>query len=404
MHIYTSRDYVTAFIDRNPSSLMVSPPFYPDQDTLLRLLNGSVNRYSIGLSLHLAGLTPSLNLPAPGWDWGQSYDTNVETGHRPSDALLSASRLPSTLFLILSAYAIFGIGWQFGGRLPAYLMSALYILNPVILMNGRRAMLEGSLFAFGLLIVWLAILIVKGRKNGYWWLLFTLVAGIALVSKQTGVVYVGGALGWIGLTELIRALISRSKSGFVTFGFTLIKLIASGIFMILIFIALSPSLWNDPLARFKDLVEQRQILLDIQVGGDPNAPTTIPQRIEGMITQPFLTAPQQYEVSFWAGAKAITDEVEQYMASPLSGLQFGIVGGLLLTLLAGVGIVATVGQWRSWQIGLLVWLAVVVASLLVNPLPWQRYYLPLLPVMTVLSGYGLYWLIEQFRQRARSSV
>src|SRR6185436_15124453 len=131
MHIYTSHDYVTAFIDHDPSGLMVGPPFYTDEDPLLRLLNGSVDRYSIGLSLQLAGLTSSLNLPVPGWDCGLSYDRNDETGHLPCDSILVASRLPSTLFLVLGAYAIFGIGWQFGGRLPAYLMSGLYTLNPV---------------------------------------------------------------------------------------------------------------------------------------------------------------------------------------------------------------------------------------------------------------------------------
>src|SRR5262249_33553487 len=130
----------------------------------------------------------------------------------PSDALLTIARIPSTLFLVLSSVAMFGIGWQFGGRLPAYFMSGLYTLNPIILLNGRRAMMEGSMLAFGLLTIWLAILISRGRTNWRWWVLFTLSAGLTLASKHTGVVFVGGAFGWITIDEIARFFDARTTS------------------------------------------------------------------------------------------------------------------------------------------------------------------------------------------------
>ncbi|MBZ0290378.1 MAG: hypothetical protein K8I30_22325, partial [Anaerolineae bacterium] len=40
------------------------------------------------------------------------------------------------------------------------------------------------------------------------------------------------------------------------------------------------------------------------------------------------------------------------------------------------------------QWGVLPWVLLTLASLLANPLPWQRYYLPWLPVATVLAGVG----------------
>jgi hypothetical protein len=164
---------------------------------------------------------------------------------------------------------------------------------------------------------------------------------------------------------------------------------------VLLFVALSPALWNDPVARFGDLIAQRQMLLDIQVASDPNAPTTLAQRVEGIVSQPFMVTPAHYEVAFWAEAAAITAEINAYMASPLSGVQFGVALGLPLTLLAGWGVVSAGRGWRTWEIGLLVWLGITAASLLVNPLPWQRYSLPLLPVATALSGVGLVSLVRR---------
>jgi hypothetical protein len=389
MQIYMSRDYVTAFIDRSPTSLMVNPPYYIDDDPWLRILNGSVNRYAIGLSWQLAGLNSGMLPPRPGWDWGLDYDRNVEIGHRPSDALMTAARLSSTLFLALSVGVIFGIGWQFGGRLPAYFMSGLYALNPIILLNGRRAMMEGSLLGFGLLTSWLAILISQGRTSWRWWLLFTLSAGLTLTSKHSGVVFVGGAFGWIGITALAKLFGGQAtplKSKFNHLGTTILKLILSGVGTVVIFIALSPALWSDPFARLGDLIAQRQMLLDLQVASDPNAPTSMIERMTGIVEQPFLIPPTHYEVAYWANATTITAEIEAYMASPLSGLQFGVLLGIPLTVLAGVGIVAAAHDRTRW--GLLVWFLITAASLLVNPLPWQRYYLPLIPIVTVLSGIG----------------
>ncbi len=111
-----------------------------------------------------------------------------------------------------------------------------------------------------------------------------------------------------------------------------------------------------------------------------------------------------YEVASWRGVAVIAAEVDRYMVSPVSGIHFGVPIGAPLTLLAGLGIVALL--WPplrpggSWLSGMLVWLLVTIASLLVNPLPWQRYYLPLIPVATALVGVGMASLARVARQRA----
>jgi hypothetical protein len=125
--------------------------------------------------------------------------------------------------------------------------------------------------------------------------------------------------------------------------------------------------------------------------------------------QPYLTPVMHFEVAYWANAETITAEINRYMASPLSGLQFGWFIGLPLTLLAGVGIAACL--WpifhpqQSWalSLGLLLWLGVTIVSLLVNPLPWQRYYLPLYPVATLLTGVGLQAAVRLFVQKRKQN-
>ncbi len=447
MQITMSADYETTFQAGEPGSLAVHSPYTVDSPELLRLINGSVNLYTIGLSWHVAGMNVS-DLPNI-WQWPLSYEDNVAQGNRPSDALLNVARLPSALFLTLSAAVMFGIGWRLGGRPLAYIVSGLYAVNPVILLNGRRAMQEGSFLFFGLLTVLIAIFIshrqTEREANGrnaskvVAWIGLVLAGGLALASKHSGIVFVAGAFGWIFLAEMARLFTSHPthsapassetsqekfasldpspqppprirRGGEITdtirmlFAFSL-KQIACGLLVVAVFVALSPALWNDPVARLGDLVNEREKLLESQVVANPDAPTTVAQRVIGIVTQPFMLPAQHYEAAFWGGSAVVRNEVARYMASPLSGIQFGLLIGLPLTLLAGWGMLKAargqvISRGQSW--GLLAWLAVTVASLLVNPLPWQRYYLPLLPAATILAGIGLLQAIQIVQKRLQS--
>ena len=397
MQIYASHDYATAFIYGAPERLTTDGYYEIDTDPHLRILNGSVNRYAIGLGWHLAGYTNGDLPPRPGWDWGLSYERNVETGHRPVDGLLAASRASSTVFLALSVIVLFGLGWQLCGRGLAWIASGLYAVNPILLLNGRRAMMEGSLLFFGLLTIFIAATISKKRAQGelglwLWWLGLIISGGLAIVSKHSGVVYIVGALGWIFVADLLRR---RWRDVLMT----IVKLAASGAVMFAIFIALSPALWNNPQARLQDLLRVRGELIDIQVIADPDAPMPLAERIREIVTQPFMTPVAQFEVGGWSDFSVITAEIEHYMASPLSGVQFGNFIGGLLTVLAIVGMVSVIRQGLTWQIGLFVWLAATLAMLLVNPLPWQRYYLPLIPIVTLLASLPINTLLTQFVNR-----
>ncbi len=168
----------------------------------------------------------------------------------------------------------------------------------------------------------------------------------------------------------------------------------SGVLMVVLFVALSPALWNDPAARFVNLLEERARLLDIQVsiaGGALN----FPQRIEAILLQPTIRPVMYYELDSWSTVEPILAEMARYEASVVRGYPTGIIGAVIL-LVAGVGLVVALRRGARYA-GLLLWLGLTAITLLVNPLAWQRYYLPLIPVIAVLAGLGIARLLHDRR-------
>jgi 4-amino-4-deoxy-L-arabinose transferase-like glycosyltransferase len=385
MLIYLSRDYQTAFIEHNPGQLTTEPPYTVDSDPHLRILNGSIAPYTIGFSRHLFG---KLDDKLTGlWQWGASYEDNARAGYRPLDDVLTASRWPAAVFFCGSIAVMFAMGWLYGGRITAYSTSLLYTLHPILLLYGRRAMHEGALLFFGLLLVLAALLIANGLRRWQVWPALALLGGLTLASKHSGILYLGIAWGILGVTLFWE----RSWRGYIL-------LFLAGAASILIFVILSPALWNNPPARTGNLLEVRGDLLEMQVAGQP---TPLIDRIKGIITQPYIEDIQYYEVGFWGDSPEIRQEVQDYESSPLSGLPRGILIGAVTMLAACFGLFELLKVRRPLGIGLLIWLGLVIASLLVNPLPWQRYAMPLFPVTSLLVGIsiaGLYHRISALKK------
>lgn len=388
MQIYATRDYFTAFVDGESQTLITQPPYYIDSRPYLRLINGSVQRYVTGFVLHQQGKSPADFQLEPGWNWGLSYEENVAASWLPSDTILMPGRYVSVSFFIMSMVALFTLGYLLGGRAVAYPATFLYALNPILLLNSRRAMMEGSMLAFGLLTLLIAAWIVTRSKCRVCWLLLPIVGGLTLASKHSGGLFLAGAWGWIFVVSLF------SKQ-WIVIGKRTAQLIISGILAIAIFVGLSPALWHQPLARLGDLTHTRAELLAIQVSIDNDAPTTISKRLQALIVQPFMTPEGYYEMASWERAEAIHDEIAVYTTSGLAGIPNNIWLGGVLTVLALWGSVSLVQQsngnphTRMMMIGMGLWLALTGMALMGNPLPWQRYYIPLIPIYALLAGYGI---------------
>ena len=407
MHIYSVLDYFTAFVDRNPAELMTSPPYPIDSRQHLRLLNGSFQRYAAGFALAITGHTPADMTAAPGWNWGLSYADNVAGGWLPHQDVLIVARWASALTFLGSIGAMFGIGMAIGGRGIAYPATLLYALHPIILLNVRRSMMEGSLLTFGLLTLWVGVWIAKQVYTGnvrWWaWGLLALCGGFALASKHTGAIFLVGAWGWVAIALL--ATLRQRGWGVTLRQLTLLGI--SGVVALALFVALSPALWNAPFARFGDLLAARTELLEVQVLVSPDAPTTLSYRLWTLVREPFIATPSHFEVVSWGEAAPIVAQIQAYQASGWAGLQAGYWLGTPLTLLALWGAVLIFTRRSDYRLplyGLAFWLVVTSGALLATPLPWQRYVIPYLPITCLLAALGIHHtvgLVYKFAQRTR---
>lgn len=398
--IYTSRDYAYQFIQRDLSRLVYTPDpaSLPDPDAAtqqdLRLLNGTVTRYSIGLAWHLAGLTvEDVNQQ---WLWGAGWDYNRDNGHLPSEALLTLARTVSALMAALTVPAAYGVarllwGDAVGGRAAAYALSAFIALHPVILLNGRRAMMEGALLLFTTLSVLAALAYLRADAGRRWaWALTLGVSvGLAVASKHpAALIALPLALG-LGLVWLMEAAQQRRIPWR-----TLAQLTAAGGLSLGVFFVLNPAWWSDPLAVVAEVLRLRAELLSGQMaffGAYPDAGAAL----SGAVTHLLSGVPQYYEAPQWADF--IGAQITAYEASPWAGLR--LPGGLAVGL--GVGL-AALGAWRLLhlderrvQVLAAAWIAGTLSLVvLLTPLGWQRYYLPGLPAYGALIalGVGQLWL------------
>jgi hypothetical protein len=401
--LYSSHDYATLFIRRDPQALRVG---YPTQTELeyLRIADSTTSRYTIGFAWHLAGYSES-DLPTANFAWNADYATNQALGLIPDQRLLVVMRLPSALFLAFSTAVIFGIGYCFGGPRMAFFVSGLYVFNPVILLNGRRALQEGSLLFFGLLTVLFGIVIALRRERGRrvplpLWLGLIVAGALTLVSKNNGFIYIVAAFLWVFLPEMLRPRLRRLISSGI-------KLAVCGVLLIALFVALSPGLWSDPPTRMKEAALARLSAMTGQMRNDPEAPTSIERRISDILTQPFMRPLAHYEAGFTNTLDGQRDVIAAYDASPISGIHFGALG-IPLTGLALFGIVANflprLRPYRSpsLSVGVLTWLVINIGVLLWVPLPWQRYFLSLIPIATIFAAVGLWSLVGLVRVRVQS--
>ena len=370
--IFMSRDFAWQFLTGDFDRLRYSdtPPDAQEQE--LRLLNGTLNKTLIGLAWHLADFrVDELNEQ---WDWTASWEHNLADGHMPAEPLLRAARWPSALLMAGGVFLIFALGRQTGGPATAFLASLAYALNPTLLLNGQRAMMEGGLIFFSLLSLLAAL---RFARSGALWpaLLLGLGSGLALAAKHSAVFTLLAIFAGCGL-YLLR---QRPRA--------LLRLALAGALALLLFLALNPAWWANPPARIATTLRMRQELLAEQseryIGyQSPGA------ALAGLWRRVFVNQPQYFEAPGWQAPLAA--QIARYQASPWPGLSPGAAGAPATLLLGATGLWALLRQpgptrhvIGSWALFTLAW------TTLLTPLEWARYYLPLYPVVALLTACGL---------------
>ncbi len=411
--IFMGRDYYYQFVQRDLELVTYHDPPISATEQQLRLLNGTVSKYLYGLTTHIAGYTiDDLN---DQWDWGAGWNYNQQSGRVPSSELLLTARWPSALMLAASVVVLFAIGMTLGGRTAAYSASLYYALNPVVLLNGRRAMMEGGLALFGLLTVLAGIWFLR-RRDWRTALLLGIASGLAIASKHTATFTVVAAFGVCGLYFVLLTLTPAPTPPLRLHGrgekktpssLRVGQLVFAGVVALVVFYALNPAWWGDPVGRAQEVLEERGKLLDGQTAAFGGYEDTV-DKLAGFLRQSFIVHPAYYEDDRWGGYSYIGNQIEDYESSPWGGVS---IGGSLPGALVVIVLVA-LGGWQLWHrprvdkavrlvIGL--WaLAMVLATLLLTPLEWQRYYSPVYPAIALLGGMGIAAFVDRTTGRSRN--
>ena len=380
--LFQSRDFEAILSD--PGSLAWSAGHEPDPTLSYRLLNAPLPKYVFGLGRWFAGVDEAE--VSVDWNWSQDWETNLSRGALPPSKVLMAGRIASTALLPFAALFIYLSGKKLGGPEVGVLAAALQGLNALLLVHGRRAMAEGTLIAAICFGLW--TLLESDRRP---WL-----AGIGM-AFAVGAKHSALALVPVGVLAVLWPAGPAPE--------TRRRLTAIGLFF-LVFLAitllLNPVVWSDPFLGFKEIFEVRKSLVQDQVQAQAIASQlaiSVPlrgiDRLAVLIAHLFLAPPQFEEVGNYRAELA--SSVGRYLAVPGHTLLRGpILGGLIL----GLTLAGLIFGLRSLRPGsgpstrpvalLLLSTAALTVSLYVGiPLPYQRYYLPLVPFVCLWSGLAL---------------
>jgi len=380
--IWMSRDYGYIFQSGQLDRVRYSADPVEPTEQHLRFITTSLVKYLVGFAWDLAGYTADdLNEQ---WDWGADYDWNMRDGHMPAREVLLIARAVSTTMLALGMGVVFALGWALDGRPAAYLASLFYSLHAVVLLNGRRAMFEGSMQAFCLLTLLAALWFLRSRG----WLpalLAGLCGGLAISAKQPALFSVGITLGFCLLFLLSRSDLRKEPILYA-------RWIAGSALVPLVFFALHPALWDAPFSRITEALSGRYWMLQFQLEYYGSYHSLI-ERLAGFWRYVFVAQPQYFEAPGWDAY--IGSEIALYQSLPWRGLIIGgtTLGALLLALAALAGLVSLIRARceRPPACALIAfWSAALMLTIFfVTPVGWQRYYMMAYPALGLLAAAGV---------------
>ncbi len=391
--LYQSRDFERWLSD--PLSLAWDSTNPDDYDQVYRALNAPLTKYVLGIGRRLAGFGPES--VATDWNWSKSWQENKDAKGLPSDSLLRGARLAVTLLLPFSLLLVFRSGEALRSRRMGYIAAFLLATNALILLHDRRAMAEGVV-TFGVCLAILGMLEADRRP----WLAgaSAALATMAKYSSAPMLLINFLACAWIPSQD-------STKKTKIFKNLLIFMLVAAFIMFVL-----SPIAWTHPLEALTQIWGARQEFVQKQVDTlrvlQPNQVLeTMPTRIAIMLGHLYLT-PLQFE-EFENYNTQVTAMSEVYLSNPMHTLFRNVVGAGLALLLTIFGIVAGFRNLRALKDGytkrniVLLFTATalqILALLIANPLPYQRYWIPIVPFVCVWMAYGVEELVSLKKKQA----
>jgi hypothetical protein len=331
------------------------------------------------------------------WNWSMTWSENEMAGALPDASLLWIARFPQVLVLWMTILLLTRITFRVAGSLGAFTTMVVFGLNGQVLLHARRAMSE-SLLLFGMVLAVLAAVELAQRKgrSGFW----TLLAGFALAeavsAKYSGLLafpVVLVAAMFMAPGRPVRTWLRRS-------GITLLILALSGGICFAIF---NPFYLSNPLEAAHSVVRAREEFQMEQTAAIQQAEpgwmlTSWPVRTVAMMYESFFAPPAFWDVINYAAITKTSEDA--YRTSVWGGIPSLPLLQAVWCLLVLVGLAAGLVRWRNRGMDgpaliLWIWFLTTVGGILwAVPILWQRYYLPLIPVLSVWAGIGMAWFVN----------
>jgi len=351
-----------------------------------RLVDPPLTRYFIGVGRSIAG-KQALETD---WDWTKSWEFNKQSGALPEPDLLLVGRMGVALFFPFTLWGVFHLGKAAGHTSLGWACLILTSTNALVLIHTRRAMTE-SILLFGMVYSLLAILTLKKHR----WLVAIPIA-IAFNAKYLAAPMLLVALGAIIWSPPLRVESIKYKI------FSLAALLC--IFGLLTF-AFNQVLWSNPFHALQEAVSARSQLMSAQVDligrlNPSQAPESIGGRMLALIVQSFIAPPAIADVGNYVENTAIAET--NYNSKALHSLFRGFIGGGFFLIITVTGLVFWVvvniirgrkaGVQKRTSILFIAAFFIQTGIMLITiPLTFQRYYLALVPFITMFAAFG-FWI------------
>lgn len=383
-YIFMSSDFEAFW--KHPFSLAWTTNSDVDLRMHYRMIDAPLGRLIIGLGRFIL----RAEALSQDWDWSKTWEENRQAGALPGAELLHVARLSTTLLLPLSMFFLYLVGRQMSGEWGGLFASLLLGVNMLVLLHARRAMGEGAL-TFGVSLAIWSLLYADRRL----WLTGIGLA-LAINAKHSALALLPAALlavAWM-ISPAAELPWKKRLWRLVTREMHMLTVLAA------VTLALNPFLWRQPVQAIQTALQRRQELLQKQVEdarllAPEKLLETLAERGAALLINLFLAPPSFAEYGNYQRETAPAEQA--YLAIPLHNLLRGMVGGSILLAWTFMGILLALlrlrrlgaEQGRILALILLATACQFIGLMLFVPLAWQRYVMPLVPMVSLWAAYPM---------------
>jgi len=355
-----------------------------------------VGKYIIGLALLLTGQGDKIRdlQKMTRWDFAK-YDWNFSHGAVPPEKLLNIARFTMALLGAFTCLLIYYIGRKSLSVKAGVIASLLLAYNPVMLAWSRRAMTDAPILFFLadniLLMMFFYESFLKQRMRATFALTVfigingALATGTKLNGGLTAITFASFCV-LIVITEIIQYKKS-GRSGADKFKMAknikiiVISLLISAFIAIFVFVGMNPHLYNQPYKKTVDMVKHRILVTQNQQRDNSELALT-------SLSEKFISVIKR---TMFPGNYAVLGNIFKI---PLDLALF--IFGLIIVVYAEIEYFIKNNKLSLKSIIILWFFVTFIGMGIWLPLDWDRYYLPIIMCVAVITGYGLSEIIGKF--------